>query len=223
MIVTFRKHNRGAALSNSLHDFFAYQSSAPFVGDKFIVEFAKLGAQVRIGLTQRSKASRPYQHNVFEWTRCRLLFGVDAMAQRATLHKYDGMMPVFSRHSCGQTGDESGFGVASDLLETVSGEVMAFVHNHVSIMPNYFIHFPLVDQALDRCNIEDSGRRFAPASDPADSAWRQPQKFRQSLDPLFLQLPPMHQDEGIDGTLCDKPCANHSLTESSGRRKHPGF
>jgi hypothetical protein len=102
------------------------------------------------------------------------------------------MVPVFTGHGCRQTGYEPCLRVARNLFETVGGKVMAFVDNQVPIIPNDFVHYSFVDKALDGGNVKDSGRHSASTSNPADSIWRQPQKHRQSLNPLFLQLPPMH-------------------------------
>ncbi len=98
---------------------------------------------------------------------------------------------------------------------------MALVHNHVSIILDHFVYCSFVDKALDGGYVDDSGRPFASTSNPADSICRQCQKQRQSLNPLFLQLPPMHKDKRIDGAFCNEPCTNHSLAESGGRGSMP--
>ena len=87
MVVPFRQHNRGTAISNCLHNFLAYQARAAFVADKFIRKFAKLRAQVRIGHAQRAKTGRPDEHGVFERLSGRLLPCVDPIAEWAALHE----------------------------------------------------------------------------------------------------------------------------------------
>jgi hypothetical protein len=77
------------------------------------------------------------------------------------------MVPVFTGHGCRQTGYEPCLRVARNLFETVGGKVMAFVDNYVPVIANDVVHYSLVNQALNGCNVEDPGWHSAPSSNSA--------------------------------------------------------
>src|SRR4051794_38994133 len=127
MVVPLGQHEWGTAFSNSLHDLPAYKPCAAVIANKFVGNFAELGAQVRIWHAQGAKPCWPNKDAVLERPSGRLLPSVDPMTQGAALHKNDGMVPVLTGHGCRQTGHEPCIRMARNLFETVGGNVMAFV------------------------------------------------------------------------------------------------
>ena len=64
---------------------------------------------------------------------------------------------------------------------------------------------------------------FRPGPDPANLLGRQTEKDAQPLDPLFEQLPAMHEDQRIRLPLGDQPRPYHGLSEGGGGREHAGI
>ena len=148
-----------------------------------------------------------------ERTCGRLCPGIDPMTNRSALHEDDRMVAIFAGDGRGQARDELRLRPADDLLETLSGQVVAFVDDEMSVVSDQVTHDVLSHQALDDRHVQRAGRLLAPAADSADGLGRQPQKRRQSLDPLFLQLPAMHENERIDAALGDQPCGDDGLSK----------
>ena len=94
--------------------------------------------------------------------------------------------------------------------------MVAFIYNEVPIVADQIIDYAVSDQALDHRHIQQAGGLFAAAADPANGANRHSQEGGKSLDPLLLQLPPMHQYERIDAAFGDQPRGHHGLSERSG-------
>ena len=90
-----------------------------------------------------------------------LCLGVNTIAHRSALHENDGMMSVFSRHGGRQAQDVFCLRATDNLLETRSRQVMALVHDDLSILPHAIVDRAFPNQALDNCNIEQAGRPFA--------------------------------------------------------------
>ena len=95
------------------------------------------------------------------------------MTHRTTLHEDDWMVAILPCHGRGQTGDEPCFGLPGNKLETVGGQMVAFVHDQVSIVPNQIVHDPFADHTLDDRHIQKAGRFPSSAADPANRASRQ--------------------------------------------------
>jgi hypothetical protein len=77
-----------------------------------------------------------------------LLLGIDPISNGSALHENDRMMTVFSSDGGRETGDESGLGPADDLLETGRGEMVAFVHDEMSIISDQIVSGAFSRQAL---------------------------------------------------------------------------
>ena len=66
--------------------------------DKRVVEVLKLNPRVGLGIHSSTECRWPYQHMVVKRPGGSLGFGVNPVADRPTLHKDDGVMPVLARH-----------------------------------------------------------------------------------------------------------------------------
>ena len=144
-------------------------------------------------------------HGVREGTGGRLCPGIDPVTNRPALHEDDRMVAILAADGRGQACDIPGLRPADDLLEALSGQVVAFVNDEMSIVSDDVTHDVLSYQALDDRHIQQSGRLPASAPDPADELGMKSEKARQSLHPLFQQLPAMHENQRIDGALGDQP------------------
>ena len=73
-------------------------------------------------------------HGVLERTGGRLRLGIDAMTHRAALHEDDRMVAVLAGDGGGQARDESGLRPADDLLEALGGQMVALIHDQMSVV-----------------------------------------------------------------------------------------
>ncbi len=82
--------------------------------------------------------------------RCRLSHRAcfHAVANRDTLHEDDRVVTVLSCRSCRETDDIAGLNFSHYLFKCKSREVMAFVHNDVSVFCNGVLY-----GLLRRCHI----------------------------------------------------------------------
>jgi hypothetical protein len=138
------------------------------------------------------------------------------------MHKDDRVVPILSRDRRRQSCDKPRFGTARDLFEALRRQVVALVHDEVSIFSNAIIYNSLSDEALDERDVNRPARLAAPAADSPNGRGRNVQKCRQSVDPLFEQLPPVNEHERIDATPRDQPRRNHGLSEGCGRGQYSG-
>ena len=111
-------------------------------------------------------------------------------------------------------GDEFRLRPADNLLEALGGQMVAFVHNEMAVIAHAILDDALADQALDDRDIQRAGQLPLAAADPANRLRRQAEKRRQSLDPLFQQLPAMHENQRVDAALGNEPCRHDGFSES---------
>src|SRR5262245_60214864 len=123
-----------------------------------------------------SKICRTNEYLMRKGSVRRLLFRIHAIANWAALHENNWMVPIFARHSGGQTDDEFSLNPPQDEFKTVSRNVMAFIHNDVAVICNAIVHHSLANDALDQCHVEDSCALFASAANSADVFGRQVEK-----------------------------------------------
>jgi UDP-N-acetylglucosamine 2-epimerase len=69
---------------------------------------------------------------VFELRYCLLAFRMNRKADRSALHVNDRLVPVPSIRRSGQTDNVSSFYLVQDPLKGNRGEMVAFVHNHLT-------------------------------------------------------------------------------------------
>ena len=108
----------------------------------------------------------------------RLGLGIDPMTNRPALHEDDRMVAILAGDGRGQARDKLRLRPADDLLETLSGQVVAFVNDEMSIVSHQVTHHVLAHQALDDRHVQRTRRLFSPAADSADGFGRQTQKRR---------------------------------------------
>ena len=64
--------------------------------------------------------------------------------------------------------NESSFGLAYHLLETVRRQVMALVDDHMAVVGDQVIDHALPDEALNDTDVEPAGGSTSSATDSAD-------------------------------------------------------
>ena len=107
-------------------------------------------------------------HGVRKRTCGRLCLGIDPMTNRPALHEDDRMVAILAGDGRGQARDELRLRPADDLLEALSGQVVAFVNDEMSIVSHDVTHDVLSHQALDDRHVQRPGRLLSPAADSAD-------------------------------------------------------
>src|SRR5439155_83000 len=81
--------------------------------------------------------------------RRRLCAGTYLMPNWAALHEDDRMVTVLACDGCRQANDESGFGLAYHLLETMSRQVMALINDHMAVLGDAVIYYAFPDETLN--------------------------------------------------------------------------
>src|SRR5512145_1274835 len=76
----------------------------------------------------------------------------------AALHKNYRLVSIFARHSCRQTSNVFGLALADHLLKADRRNMVALIHNQVTVIANDVTDNPLLAQALDHGYIEISVR-----------------------------------------------------------------
>src|SRR5437867_583888 len=108
----------------------------------------KLDSLVRMRWHGGLKGCWPHNNGVGKRTPARLHLGADAMSDRAALHPDDRMVPVLPRYGCGQSQNEFGFRATDDLLEAMRRQVVAFVHDQVTVFANEVFNNALANETL---------------------------------------------------------------------------
>ena len=75
------------------------------------------------------------------------------MSNRTALHEDDRMVAVLACDGCRQANDESGFGLACHLLETVRRQVMALVDDHMAVLGDAVIDYAFADETLNDADV----------------------------------------------------------------------
>src|SRR5436190_4210836 len=120
MVVSFGQHQRRSALSHGLKHFIANKPGASLIGNQFRKQLLKLDAPIVLGDPQPMKTRRTDMDSVIEWTRRRLLPGVDSRANRSALHEDNRVMPILASDRGGEARDEFGSRLANDSIRSFS-------------------------------------------------------------------------------------------------------
>ncbi len=100
----------------------------------------------------------------------------DAKANLAALHEDNRMVTILSRWRCGQPKNVLRFDLPHDLLEAECGEVVALVHNDMTIVRYKVLDLALVLQTLEQRHIDNPCPGILSARDLADRLCREIKK-----------------------------------------------
>jgi len=106
-------------------------------------------------------------------------------------------VPVPAIRGGGEACDVPTLHLCEDPFEGNCREVMAFIHNNVTVPSHEVVHVALADQALDHGDIEPARRQILPSPDPADGFWINSQERGKPRDPLVEDRLPVDKDKGI--------------------------
>ena len=154
-----------------------------------------LDGRLLIGTAPREPELRaPENDLMIEGPSGGLLFGIDAMTDRAALHEDNRVMAILPRHRRGQTKDILGLGPPRDGFEAHGGQVMAFIDNDMPVIGDQIGDDALSYQALHEGHIDIPGRLLLPAMDNAERVRRNIQEGLETRDPLIEKLPTVDED-----------------------------
>ena len=182
---SFRQHERRTSLPNCRRDVIDDQAISSVVGDQRLVKIMELDAQVGVPGARRVESRRTHPDVVGKRSLCGLLARTDSMADRSALHENDWVVPVLAGHGRRQAKDIPGLRSPDQLLEARRRQVMAFVHDQMTVFPDAVIDHARADEALDQRYVERAVRLVAAAADAADGPGRQSQEGCQPFDPLL--------------------------------------
>src|SRR6266849_5974651 len=83
---------------------------------------------------------------------------------RAALHVDDGLMPIFSSRCSRQSQNVFCFDFTKDSFKRYCRQMMAFIHNHVSVVRDKIFDCAFTLQALDYSNINQTGSLSSPSA-----------------------------------------------------------
>ena len=124
----------------------------------------------------------------------RLLLGINAMTDRAALHKDYWMMSVLTRHRRREAEHILSFGLARDGFKAHGGKVMTFIDDNVPVVSHQIRDDTLLYQALHDGDIDITGRLLFSAMYDAELGRRDIQKGLETRHPLVEKLAPMDED-----------------------------
>src|SRR5438034_464807 len=151
---------------------------------------------------------------------CNSMPDIVPVAYGTTLHEDDRMLAILPGDGRRQPGHKLRPSLAGNLLKALGREMVTLIHNQVAIIAHEIVDETASDQALHHGHIKQAGRLCAAAADPANSARRYSEEGGKALNPLKLQLPPMHQYECIYSPLRNQPRGHHGLSEGGGGCQH---
>ena len=158
MLVALGQYQGRPSFVNGRAHVVADELIAGLIRDQLGVQLLELDSHI---LRRRSRGPEPGgtdMHGVREGTGSRQRPGIDPVPDRPALHEDDRMMAILAADGRGQACDIPGLRPADDLLEALSGQVVAFVNDDMSIVSDDVIHDVLPYQALDDRHIQQSGR-----------------------------------------------------------------
>src|ERR1035438_7492052 len=155
-------------------------------------------------------------HSVLERRR----FGHRACAHvvphGSALHVNDRMVSVLPRRRGGQTDNIFGLHLWHHLFERESGDVVAFVDDHLAVLGHEVLRFVLPVQTLDDGNVYATRTIHLAAADVPDRFGGQVQEPPKALLPLIEQLLTVNDDQSVDLALRDQPRRDGGLPECRG-------
>jgi hypothetical protein len=93
------------------------------------------------------------------------------VADWATLHEDDGVVPILPSDRGGQPENELGFGASGDALEADCGQMMTFIDDEMPVLGDEVVDFAIPNQALDHCDVDDAARLALAATNHANLIW----------------------------------------------------
>ena len=139
----------------------------PYVGKNKSVSLLVVNESSRIFLNRsirifHGKVSCSADQLVLELRSGFLALRMHRIPDRSALHMDDRLMPVAPIRRCRQTDNISRFDLVQDTLKGNSRQMMAFIHDHLTITGDHITDFILSDKALDHGNIQYSVRLVLP-------------------------------------------------------------
>ncbi len=153
VLIALRQDQRRTPIANRLDNVLADSPSTRLVVDQLLVQGLKFDALVRIRTSVRLERRRLNQHEVLERAGCRLCASIYLMSNWTALHEDDRMVTVLACDGCRQANDESGFGLAYHLLETVRRQVMALIDDHMAVLGDAVIDYAFADETLNDADV----------------------------------------------------------------------
>jgi len=159
-----REHDGGAPVLKGLDYIFA---------DKAIT--GRIGRQHRIELLDRSSLGLLFDRELgladnerlYKWALCVLVSRIHNEPRGTELHMEDRLQTVPATWSCSESCDKPRSRFRKDALERNGRDVVAFIHDNVSIASHKVGYAAKANQALNHCNVDLAGRSVLSRTDLA--------------------------------------------------------
>ena len=102
-------------------------------------------------------------------------------------------MTVLARYRCGQPEHIFRLGRAGNRLKANCGQMVAFVHHHMSIVGNEVGDLAFPHQALDGCNVDETCRLFLSTTDNSNLSIINIKECAEPRYPLIQKLLAVHR------------------------------
>jgi hypothetical protein len=168
VLISLCQNQWRAPIPNGVENVLTDSPSASLVVDQLLIERLKFDALVRIRVPRRLEGCRLNQDEVFERPRRGLGARIYLMSNRAALHEDDRMVTVLACDGRRQADDESCFGLACDLFETVRRQMVALVDDHMAVLGDSVIDDALSNETLNSADVNLSSRSTLAAADSPD-------------------------------------------------------
>ncbi len=158
---------------------------------------------------------------VLEWSPSRLRFGIDREANGTELHLGDRMMPVAPLVGSRQSDDGASLDLREDTFQRSRGQVVALIHDHLSIPADQIRNALLAHEALDHRHINPPGRRALARADLANLFRLDSEKDGELGDPLVEEGAAMDQDQRAASARRDEVCPDDRLADARRGNEDP--
>jgi len=194
MLAPLREHDRGAPVFKGLDYIFADKIIARLIGCQHRIELLDGGS---LGLLFDRELGLADNERLYKWALCVLVSRIHSEPRRTELHVEDRLLTVPATWSCSESRDKPRLHFRKDALERNGRDVVAFIHDNVSIASHKVSYAAKANQALNHGNVDLAGRSVFSSTDLPDFFRFFTQEQRKLCDPLIEERLPVNKNERV--------------------------
>ena len=140
----------------------------------------------------------------------------------AEVHQNKRMLPVPADKRSREPQPVMGGAFSDNALKRSGGNMVALIHNNMTVILYPFLNCVFFYQALHYRNINNAGQFLFVTAETADVLFGNTKKLIYPLRPLVQQLFAVNQNDRINFSLGDNPERYNGFSKSGGSRKNSG-